>query len=268
MKIDNNIAMVLSSCDKYEDTWAPFFIQLHKYWPNFSMPVYLSTETKSYSFSNFKIECPLSKKKVYKQWSERLLKLLESVNEEYILFMLDDFWLTETVDTKSFLNCYTYLKNNSAIGFICLKQEIKDYSSQEDKNNVHDCEYPELWECSKEKAFRITTQAGIWRKKYLIKLLRKHESAWYFETRASWRSKFYKERVFDTKFNVLTYPVGGTIGGGKLYEDYLNLYPEEVYVEVLKKRGTIKFGALKQYPKEPQGIWYYYSLFKSMLPKW
>ena len=260
--------MIVSSCDNYEDTWNPFFTQLKRHWPDFSIPVYLSTENKKYEHPGFDIRCPLSKQKTYSQWSKRLLKLLNSVEEDFVLFMLDDFWLTDKVDTMSLNMLYSYINSNRLIGFICLKNEIKDYTPDKDKKSVHDCEYPELWECSKEKSFRITTQVGLWKKKYLIKLLRRHESAWFFETRATWRSKFYKERVFDSKTDVLSYPVGGAIGGGKLYEDYLSLYDNDVYSEVLNKRGTIKYGAQRKYPKEPKGIAYYYSLFKSVLPKW
>ena len=267
-KGNKQLCMLLSSCDDYEDTWKPFFMQLKEYWPSFSFPVYLGTETKVFSFPGFDIRCPLSEGKSYKQWSQRLLKLLEHIDEEFILFMLDDFWLTDPVDITSFNTILEYVKENKQIGFVCLKQEIKEYSSAKDKANAVDCEYPELWECRPGKSFRITTQAGIWRKKYLVKLLRSHESAWYFETRATWRSKYYKERCFDTRFNVLTYPIGGSIGGGKLYEDYLPLYPESVYEETRNKRGTIQFGSHRTYPKDVKGLMYLWYMIKSACPKW
>lgn len=260
--------MILSSCDNYEDTWAPFFICLKKYWTSFEMPIYLSTETKNTNFTGCDIRCPLSGGNVYKQWSERLEKLLNYIEEDYILFMLDDFWLTERVDEQFLWKVLDYMKSNKDIGFVCLKQEIKDYCSDKEKANAVDCEYPDIWEYKPQKSFRITTQAGLWRKDYLKKILRRHESAWYFETRATWRSRFYSERVFDVKRNVLTYPIGGTIGGGKLYEDYLDLYPVALYEETMNKRGTIKYGEKRTYPKEPRGFGYYFSLFKSVLPKW
>ena len=259
--------MILSSCDSYEDAWYPFCHQLVTYWPEFDMPIYLGTESKTFKYEGLNIMNPLSGGKIYRQWSERLLQLLKRIDSEFVLFMLDDFWLTEKVDDSEFKRIFSYMEKDKSIGYICLKQEVKDYSSATDKANAVDCEYPELWECKANKSYRITTQVGLWRKKYLIKLLRSHESAWFFETRATWRSKFYRERVFDVKKTVLTYPIGGFFGGGKCYSDYIDLYPKEI-LEVPLKRGTIQFGATRTYPKDVKGIMYYWNLLKSISPKW
>ena len=112
---------------------------------------------------------------VYKQWSERLLKLLEHIDTEYVLFTLDDFWLTAPVDNAIFERIYSYMENDKRMGFVCLKQEvIKGKSSAKDIAASVDCEYPELWRCLKDKSFRITTQFGLWKRSYLIKVLRAH----------------------------------------------------------------------------------------------
>lgn len=263
----NNVSMVLSSCDRYEDAWSPFCRQLVTNWPEFSMPVYLGTESKTFKYPGMDIRCPLASGKIYRRWSERLLRLLDKVDTEFVLFMLDDFWLTAPVDNVEFLKILGYMQKNPRMGFVCLKQEIKDSSSRKDKDNAVICEYAELWECKKGKSFRITTQAGLWRKKYLIKILRAHESAWYFETRATWRSQFYRKRIFDVKQSVLVYPVGGFFGGGKCYRDYVSLYPKDVIEACVKKRGLINFGDKRDYPDVNRGFGYYWGVFKSMLPK-
>ena len=79
-----NISMLFSSCDKYDDAWVPFFTQLKRFWPEFDMPVYMSIESKTFQFEGFDIRCPLADGPVYKQWSERLLKLLEHIDTEYV----------------------------------------------------------------------------------------------------------------------------------------------------------------------------------------
>lgn len=252
-----NISLVLSSCDKYEDTWHSFFIQLVKNWPDFSMPIYLGTETKQFSYPDLDVKCPLSGGIVYSQWSERLIKLLKFVESDYVLFMLDDFWLTTPVDTSVVQRILGYMNKNPKIGFVCLRNE-QDTGAEE-------CEYPELRESMKNKPYRITTQAGLWRKDYLIKILKSHESAWNFETRATWRSRLYRERVFDSKFNFFNYPVGGTIGGGKLYKPYLVLYSDEVIKPCLH-RGLVDFGEKRTYPQIKRNLIFYWNKFKSALP--
>lgn len=262
-----DISMVLMTCDEYEDTWWPFVTQLRSNWPEFNMPIYLGAESKIFSYPGFDIRCPLSKGRVYSQWSKRLLELLDKIESEYVLFSLDDFWLTDKVDNTEFQHVFTYIKSNRNIGFICLLHEDKLFLNQEQRKLIIESEFEDLNEWKKGLPFRITTQAGIWRKKYLIKLLRSHESAWFFETRATWRSKFCKERVLNVKHSILNYPVGGVIGGGMLYRDYLPLYNKNITSKCLS-RGLIDFGAPKNYPAIKKGFMYYYSIFKSVLPKW
>lgn len=264
-----NISMLLSSCDKYDDSWAPFFIQLRKFWPEFNMPVYMGTESKTFQIEGFDIRCPLANGPIYRQWSKRLMKLLEYIDTEYVLFTLDDFWLTAPVDNEKFEKIVSYMEQDKRMGFVCLKQEIiPGKTSEKDMAAVAECQYPELWRCLKGKSFRITTQFGIWKRSYLTKILRSHESAWYFETRATWRSKFYWEYVYDVKESITVYPVGGFFGGGQCYEDYKDLFDSELIRPCVEKRGFIHFGDHRAYPPVPKGFRYYWSILRSMLPKW
>lgn len=41
-------ALLVNTCDKFEDCWIPFFSLLKKYWPDCSGKIYLNTEYKSY----------------------------------------------------------------------------------------------------------------------------------------------------------------------------------------------------------------------------
>ena len=114
-----NISLIVSSCDKYEDAWVPFFTQLKKFWPEFNMPIYLGTESKTFQFEGFDIHCPLANGPVYSQWSERLLKLLDYIDTEYVLFALDDFWLTAPVDNSRFEKIVSYMSSDRRMGFTC-----------------------------------------------------------------------------------------------------------------------------------------------------
>lgn len=265
---NNNISMILCSCDSYNDTWEPFCKQLIKNWPSFNMPIYLCTESKEFSYPQLDIRCPLSHESIYTNWSKRLIKLLKKIDSEFVLFMLDDFWITEPVDTNAINRIKSYMENDKQMGFVCLKNEGGKKNKIPETSRRINCKYPELVQCLSREPFRITTQAGIWRRKYLIKILRSHESAWYFETRATWRSKFYKSKIYDIKRTAIKYPVGGFLWGGKCYNEYIHLYPKDITQESLNKRGTINFGTKREYPNIKKGISYYYSILLSMIPKW
>jgi hypothetical protein len=255
-----DISLVLCSCDNYSDGWYPFCYQLKKNWPEFNYTIYLNTESKSFHYDGLNIISPFSQKeKIFEEWSDRLLQLLEQIPNKFIILMLEDFWLTEKVNNQKITSIMDIMKNNESIGFICLRREQDE--------NSHTCPYELLRESDINKKFRITTQAGMWRKSYLMKILRKHESAWYFETRATFRSKYCKEKVYDVKENILNYPVGGFFWGGKCLSDYINLYPEEITKPCIEKRGIINRNEIRKYPGIKKGLAYYKSIIKSLLPK-
>ena len=45
--MDNNVSIVVSSCDLFEDCWAPFIHSMRKYWPDCEWPVYVISNHKA-----------------------------------------------------------------------------------------------------------------------------------------------------------------------------------------------------------------------------
>ena len=89
----NNVTLLLTSCDSYEDLWDNFFKLLTINWPNFDLNVVLNTESKEYSYPGVNITTYQLDKKHKWQWSKRLRKNLEKISTKYILFFLEDFYL-------------------------------------------------------------------------------------------------------------------------------------------------------------------------------
>ena len=182
----NNITFLLNSCDKYSDTWTPFFSLLKRNWAGFDMPIILNTEIKQYSFEGLKIATINTPDA--KTWSERLLNVLESVSTDYVLVFLEDFFIEDKVDTQEFERCFEYIRQHSEVGCISFKNTP---DGTEESEKLHG--YSKLPPKAK---WRINCQVGIWRTSFLKKLLKKHESAWEFEKWGSYRSRFYKEEIY------------------------------------------------------------------------
>ena len=53
--MNNDVTFLISSCDKYEDAWHPFFKLLHVHGGAINYPIVLNTETKSYSSDFFDV---------------------------------------------------------------------------------------------------------------------------------------------------------------------------------------------------------------------
>lgn len=265
----NDICFVLCSCDSYEDLWTPFCTQLVKFWPGFSLPIYLGTESKTFHYDGLTIESPLKDTKTdLSLWSKRLEALLKKIPYDYLIFMLDDFLLTEPVNVSEVERAYGIIKDNPSIGMIQLWPQIIGQVEKRKIENAIECEYPGYYLLKKKMPYRITTQVSIWRKDYMLKILRKHESAWHFELLGTIRSRFYREKVLVVKDKVMNYPDGGVIWRGKCCMENLSLFPEGLLKESFEKRGGIhREEYMKMETKTTKNLSFYWGLVKSFTPK-
>lgn len=265
----NNFSILISTCDSYSDTWEPLLHQLSKHWSIPNIPIYLMSETKTTSYGSLDIRClnMKTRRKRY-TWSEMTLSALDRIDSEFVLLMLDDFWLTKDVDSNRFDKYLSFMQNSPDTGYICLRDEIEkmQFCGNLATANTLECEMPDIIECDKHMPFRITTQAGIWRKEFLQHILRPHESIWEFESRGTWRSQFSKKRVFCVKETLFYYPHGGVLNGGRIVSDFEHLFDSSLIKPIIQRRGTIKENEIKKKepPKTPK---YYYRKLLSALPK-
>ena len=252
----NNISMVFCTTDSYSDTWNPFFTLLKKHWHDFDMPIYFCSDSASYSYEGFDIRCPMQGKSYKKRpsWSKLLYDTLKHVNTEYIFFILDDFWLTDDVDVNKFQYCLNTMKDDKKIGYICLAG-YKTGMLNDGTNRAILCEYDGLLEVTRKCLWRIHAQAGIWRVKYLKKILKKSEDAWQFEWNGTVRSRFLLSKCYDVIDPVIKYPFNGVITRGKVIEEYFNLYSEEYYKPLLEKREILKKGDECIVPVKRISLW-------------
>lgn len=230
--MDSNIPLIVSSCDKCSDLWQPFFYLIKKNWPDFDRKVYLCTDSMTFAYEEFDIACPL-KMPSGSTWSENLMALLKGIGEDHVLLMLEDFWLKEKVDETQLHQCEEILKSDPTIGFICLIRQLD--SSLE--NPISE-KYPNLIEYGRHTPYRVTTQAGLWRRDFLLSLLRKHESAWWFEMFGSKRSKRSEYHSYVVEKSVFSYDDGGVLFRGCYVEEYIKFFKDDKNISINPKRGT------------------------------
>ena len=217
----SSIPLIVSSCDKCSDLWQPFFTLVKKNWPDFDRKVYLCTDSMTFAYEGFDITCPL-RMSSGSTWTENLMALLKGIDEEYVLLMLEDFWLKEMVDEAQLYQCEEIIKNDPTIGFICLVHQL-DPSPDNPSSEID----PNLIEYGQRTAYRVTTQAGLWRRDYLLSLLRKHESAWWFEMFGSKRSRRSACRSYVVKKSVFSYDDGGVLFRGSFVEEYIRFFMDD-----------------------------------------
>ena len=101
--------ILVVSCNKYEDTFAPFHYCMEKYWPNHPEVIY-STETLENPY--YRTICknyPLNK------YSRRIHDCLEEIDDEWIMIMMDDIFLRSPVNEEELNYISTFLTDIAAI---------------------------------------------------------------------------------------------------------------------------------------------------------
>ncbi len=182
-----SVTILVNSCDLYKDAWYPFFKLLDVHWPDCPYNIVLNTESKSFNtdFVNLSIfnsgNIP---------WSDRVLKVLDTIESEYILFFLEDFFLMSPVKTDVLNSALSLLNENEDIGFISFNPDI-DSNAWKTKGT-----YGKYFtELKKVSIARINAVAGLWRKDFFVEMLKSGESPWEFELNGTKRGKSSKKMV-------------------------------------------------------------------------
>ena len=179
------LTVIVSSCDKYAELWGGFFQLLFRNWPALKdsaqqIPLLLIANNKSYPDPAVKTILINNEK----AWSDNMLDTLDKVKSEYVLILLEDYYITK-FDEKRFQEILKYMVENKHISYIELHPEI---STLEGKA-VMVPHLPGARYKGRYEDFRTSLQASLWRKDDLALLLRRGESAWAFETQGSIRSQ-------------------------------------------------------------------------------
>jgi len=170
---DNNIALLVVSCDAYKDLWRPFFHCLFKYWPDCPYNVYLGTNNLDIEDKRVKV-LKIGK---YVSWTDNVKKMIDAIPEAFILLFLEDYLLAGQVNTFEIERLFS----------LVLKDEIKclklfDPSQQKKLSNRENG----LAMISAKDAYCVNTAIAIWCKKTLVSLLKPGYSPWQFEFQNSY----------------------------------------------------------------------------------
>lgn len=181
--------LLVNSCDAYEDLWVPFFTILTHRWKELPYPIVLNTESKSFSFPNLDIRTfQLYDEKDRVPWGARFIKTLQHIDTEYVLCMLDDFFLLEDVEQARIDECMRWMDADHNIAVFSFWRTRQP--------NIRDNRYPHFEKRPQNGKYRFNCQAALWRRDKLLQYIRPHESPWEWEIYGSIRSRRYKESFY------------------------------------------------------------------------
>lgn len=180
--------MLVSSCDAYEDCWLPFFTLLVDYWPSFDLPIYLNTETKAYSFPGLDIRCPRPELAAGRRlgWGDRLMRCLDSIDGDIVLYMQEDFFLKDEADVETIDRLVELMR----------RDHISHVSLVRGRRPGTPSRYEFLDHIGQRADYRISAQAGLWQIPVFRSYLRRHETVWELEWYGSRRARRRRDTLF------------------------------------------------------------------------
>lgn len=182
----SDVAILILSCDKYQDLWGPFFNLFWKNWPDCPYKIYLGCNLLRFS-KDKKVVSVLSGKD--SNWSTSYKKILRQIPEQNLFVWMEDAFITSKINTSVFVRCFDFLKKDG-VNHIHFKPNPKPDSFVNTDFGLY----------KKGVPYRANV-IGFWKRKYLEKILIDGESAWNFEIMGSYRMSY------DNGFYCLLKPV-------------------------------------------------------------
>lgn len=188
----NDLAIVVCTSDE-RLSFVPvfnFFLRLNLHGIE-TAPVFLIGCTKSIEISGIKC-CPATSS-ANAPWSRRMLEGLQHISEPNLLFLTEDILFLDNKNNKLFKNIYEqFIQHDLSV------LRLDGFPTPDADSNTL------MGPVSKYSIYRLGMQPSLWKRCYLIDIMRNNESIWEFEINGSRRSR-YDNKVFSLKKRILPY---------------------------------------------------------------
>lgn len=172
---DNDIAVLVASCDRYSDVWQLFFKLFRRQWPDCPHTVYLGSNTVGCDepgVQNLLVGPD-------EGWGKGLKAMLERLTEPYVLVFLDDYFLLRPVERAGFAAAKAASVASGA-GYVLLSSPLRPDRPLPG--------HPDIGVLDPGAPYRASLNVALWRRDALLALLKPEENPWQFELLASRRS--------------------------------------------------------------------------------
>ncbi len=231
--------ILVNSSDNFEDCWDPFFKLYQQYWNVVDVPILLNTEFKTgYAYAQLPIRCSAANAKSPERrltWSECLINALNQIDTDLVLYLQEDYFIEEAINAKLINEMVNLMQANEEIKYIGLTHlgNFPPFNPWPKDNRLYEV---------LNTRYRISTQAGIWRKDTLLSYLKSDENGWMFEIFGTQRAKRRKDLFLTLNRNLppaVLYTHTGIIKG-KWHPAMPALFAENNIVIDFTKRGIYK----------------------------
>lgn len=223
--IDNNkLTILVCSSDGYEDLWEPFFTLFKKNWPECNLRIILNTESKKIQVEGCNLNFVESNDFSNLTYGSRMIHHLKSIESEYTLLLLDDFFIRDKVNEElleDYIEIMDSDKKIAAINFDPSERGGKEYYT----NDSRLIKLPEI------APYKLNMQGCIWKTEFLLNSWDSSDNPWLWESFGNYttfNSDYDFLHISDIRFTPINYgynPKGMGVYRGKwVYDDVFNLF--------------------------------------------
>lgn len=223
-----SMAILVPSFDKYSFLWPMFFKMFKKNWPDCPYKIYLGSNFKTCGL-DWVTDVKIGKDTT---WGLKVSKMLHQIQEDYVLFILEDFFIVKPVDNVVIANALEFIISNNldCLGLHACPSPLPIVESR-------DKPFGELYP---GQPFRINAQVSIWKKEALLRLLRPKFSPWHFETWGTQAAKRMNVSIWGSYKPMIHYEQA--IGGGKWFKSMVDIYRDNGMEMNFNERGFFEPG--------------------------
>lgn len=201
---ENRIAVLVMSCDKYQDIWPYFFHYFWKAWPDCPYPLFLGST--NVVLDDHRVKTVLSF--TDNSWSDSAASYLGGIEAKYVLLMQEDFFLERPVDAKEIEICLDAMEQLGAHYCRLLPDGAR-------LNEIYGGRWNNFGWIDSTNPYRISTQISIWLKESLLEHLRSGESPWDFEIMGSERTRSSEIGYMSSRWAMFKYDGHGALVRGR-----------------------------------------------------
>lgn len=161
-------SVIVSSCDAYSDLWPFFFHFFEQRWPQAPRPLYLVSNFQTFDHPGVRTLAVGRDR----SWGATIHAALEKIPDEFVVFLLDDFFLDQTVPAGWVENLVAQL--DQAGGDFVSVYHVARGGTPLAKDS--------LLSVIRERMECPGFHAGIFRRSYLMKLAAAGENIWRTES--------------------------------------------------------------------------------------
>lgn len=168
--------IIISTCDKFSDLWDAHVLLMNQNWKDRNAEAHLVTDKETdRKLDGVRIVCAGEGTEI----TQRLARALQDVKEKYILFTLDDYFLTTPIDNEALQRSLRvmeeenldYMRLYSAPRWERRKDGSKEFAAHKGYylRNIETGNY------------KISLYPGLWRTDFMRQTLGETMNAWQYE---------------------------------------------------------------------------------------